>query len=162
MSPPYEYVAYIDESGDPGLARVKGVDENGASEWLILGAIVVRRLNEEETYNWVNHITEGFRGHQRFGIHFTNLNPAKKLLACQRMVQLPLRCFVIASNKKNMKGYNNPFAALIPSKNWFYCWLTRLLRGSRISSRRIACNVLRHLNFSRLSIANVAAFRILK
>ncbi|KAB2937405.1 hypothetical protein [Hyphomicrobium sp.] len=26
-----------------------------------------------------------------------------------------------------MMVYLNPFAATIPSKNWFYCWLTRLL-----------------------------------
>jgi hypothetical protein len=40
---------------------------------------------------------------------------------------LPIRCFVVCSNKKNMKGYINPWAAQIPSKNWFYCWLTRVL-----------------------------------
>jgi len=26
-----------------------------------------------------------------------------------------------------MRGYQNPWAEQIPSKNWFYCWLTRLL-----------------------------------
>ncbi|WP_372917124.1 hypothetical protein, partial [Sandarakinorhabdus sp.] len=37
------------------------------------------------------------------------------------------RYFVVASNKKNMQGYQNPFAGKIPSSNWFYCWMTRLL-----------------------------------
>ena len=31
-TPEYEYIAYVDESGDPGLERVKGIDANGASE----------------------------------------------------------------------------------------------------------------------------------
>ena len=35
------YVAYIDESGDDGLARVKPLDPDGASEWFVLGSIVM-------------------------------------------------------------------------------------------------------------------------
>ena len=43
------------------------------------------------------------------------------------LAELDARYFVIASNKKNMEGYSNPFAGKIPSSNWFYCWMTRLL-----------------------------------
>jgi hypothetical protein len=43
----------------------------------------------------------------------------------------PVRLFSVISNKQNMQGYNNPFAAqmtsLLPTDNWFYCWLTRIL-----------------------------------
>jgi Protein of unknown function (DUF3800) len=35
------YIAYIDESGDDGLSKVQPIDPNGASEWFVLGAIVV-------------------------------------------------------------------------------------------------------------------------
>ena len=38
----YGYIAYIDEAGDPGLNRVRPIDENGASEWLVLSAVVMR------------------------------------------------------------------------------------------------------------------------
>jgi hypothetical protein len=61
-------------------------------------------------------------------IHFTDLNSAKKTLVCADLANRPVRCFVIASNKKNMEGYENPFASRISmDANWFYCWLTRLL-----------------------------------
>ncbi len=43
------------------------------------------------------------------------------------LAQREVRLFVVASNKKNMQGYDNPAAAQIPSSNWFYCWLTRVL-----------------------------------
>lgn len=43
------------------------------------------------------------------------------------VVDLDLRCFVVASNKKNMEGYSNPDAGKIPSQCWFYCWMTRVL-----------------------------------
>jgi hypothetical protein len=39
--------------------------------------------------------------------------------------QLPVRIFVVMSNKKNMKGYKNPRCA--DEKNYLYWWLTRLL-----------------------------------
>lgn len=125
--PPYEYVAYIDESGDPGLRTVKPIDPSGSSEWLVLGAVVIRRQNEATTTQWITDITKGFRNHQRYGIHFKDLNPTKKMLVCQRMAHLDCRYFCVASNKKNMRGYRNPWAEQIPSDNWFYCWLTRLL-----------------------------------
>ena len=38
----YGYIAFIDEAGDPGLNRVRPIDENGASEWLVLSAVVMR------------------------------------------------------------------------------------------------------------------------
>jgi len=60
-------------------------------------------------------------------VHFAKLSPQRKMLACQHVANLPVRCFVVASNKQNMRGHRNPFAEKIPSDNWFYCWMTRLL-----------------------------------
>jgi hypothetical protein len=57
-----------------------------------------------------------------------DLNPANKLMACERIQTRPVRLFCVASNKKNMKGFSNPFANLRSlDRNWFYCWMTRLL-----------------------------------
>ncbi len=125
--PRYDYIAYIDESGDDGLRRVKPLDRNGASEWLVLSAVVIAATREKETVTWVKGIISQMRHHQRKGLHFKHLNAAKKRKVCTELAGLPVRCFVVASNKKNMRGYRNPFAEIIPSQNWFYCWLTRLL-----------------------------------
>ena len=127
MNLDYEYVAYIDEAGDDGLRRVRPVSNNGASEWLILAAVVVKKNRETEIKKWIIDLTSNFKHHQRDGVHFSDLNPAKRLAACEFLASKDLRIFVVASNKKNMQGYENPAAAQIPSQNWFYCWLTRLL-----------------------------------
>ncbi len=76
---------------------------------------------------WADSILSKFRYRQTSQIHFTDLNDAKKAAACLAVSGLDVRCFVVASNKKNMQGYSNPFAGKIPSSNWFYCWLTRIL-----------------------------------
>ncbi|MEC9345492.1 MAG: DUF3800 domain-containing protein [Pseudomonadota bacterium] len=124
----YAYVAYIDESGDDGLARVRPIDNNGASEWLVLAAVVVRAEREPEIVDWVRQTTSKFKNFQsREGIHFSKLSSAKKLISCEDLASRPVRIFTVCSNKKNMRGYRNPFAEKIPSKNWFYCWMTRLL-----------------------------------
>jgi hypothetical protein len=124
----YEYVAYIDEAGDPGLSRVKPYDNNGSSEWLVVSAVVVRRVNEDATVSWVRAITSQFNNHHANAFHFSKLNPAKKITACNGLASREARLFVVASNKKNMKGHTNPFAELKSlDKNWFYCWLTRIL-----------------------------------
>lgn len=124
----YEYVAYIDESGDPGLTKVKPLHPKGSSEWLIVSAAVVSRKHELETVKWVQAMMSRLKNHQRRGIHFADLNAAKKSFVCADLANRPVRLFVIASNKKNMQGFENPFAERVSmDANWFYCWLTRLL-----------------------------------
>ena len=125
--PEYHYVAYIDEAGDDGLRAVKPISSPGSSEWLILSAVVIKAENQARVPEWTEAIKAEFKNRQRQDIHFTGLNPAKKRRACELMATFDARYFVIASNKKNMEGYQNPFAGKIPSANWFYCWLTRLL-----------------------------------
>jgi uncharacterized protein DUF3800 len=125
-SVPYGYVAYIDEAGDPGLRRVKPLDANGSSEWLILSAVVIGAPNEKNIAPWRNDILREIKS-QRKDLHFTDLKPWNKRIACTEIAKLPLRCFVVCSNKKNMRGYKNPFAAIHPAPNWFYAWLSRLL-----------------------------------
>lgn len=125
-SPEYHYVAYIDEAGDPGLERVKPLDSPGSSEWLILSAVVIGAPNEKNVVPWVTDILRAIRSQRRY-LHFTDLKPWNKRIVCGEIAKLPVRCFVVCSNKKNMKGYRNPFAEKYENPNWFYAWLSRLL-----------------------------------
>jgi len=75
----------------------------------------------------VRNILSTFKNNQRPYLHFTDLSPIKKRLVCTTMANLPLRCFVVCSNKKNMRGYRNLLAEAYPAPNWFYAWLSRLL-----------------------------------
>ncbi|MGH6818058.1 MAG: DUF3800 domain-containing protein, partial [Methylovirgula sp.] len=54
--PPIGYIAYIDESGDDGLGNPG--DSRGASEWLVMSAVVIRESNEPDALQWLKTIIE--------------------------------------------------------------------------------------------------------
>lgn len=121
----YGFVAYIDESGDDGLKRVKPLDPDGSSEWFVLSAVVVRSSNEKGVGRWQREILGRFNHTQRHDIHYRKLIPAKRRIAVETIADKPLRLFTVMSNKKNLKGYKNPNP--MPEKNYLYWWITRLL-----------------------------------
>jgi hypothetical protein len=121
----YGFVAYFDESGDDGLKRVRPMHPTGSSEWFVLSAMVVRASNESAVGRWQQDIRAKIGQTQRTDIHYRDLSPTKRLIACTEIATRPVRCFVAMSNKKNMPGYANP--RCWQEKNYFYWWMTRLL-----------------------------------
>jgi hypothetical protein len=121
------FVAYIDESGDTGIERVKGQRLFGAqSEWLVLSCLLVRATHDSEVPSWVREIIGQFRNRQRPDLHFADLIPVKKTLTCRMLAAKPCRVFVVMSNKKNIEGYRNPRLD-DNNKAWIYWFLSRLL-----------------------------------
>jgi hypothetical protein len=123
----YGYIAYVDEAGDPHLTKVRPIDDNGGTEWLILSAVVMRSKWEQELPIWLNAIRDELGLDKSGAIHFRNLSPTRRLAVAERLATLPVRAFAICSNKKNMRGYRNPKAEKIPSQEWFYNWCVRLM-----------------------------------
>jgi hypothetical protein len=150
------FIAYIDESGDDGLTRIRPYDINGASEWFILSAVVVRADRQSEL-SWVRDILGKLNSPQRRDLHFQRLDDLRRSKVCCEMANLPLRCFVVMSNKRNMRGYTNQRAAKVytPARNWFYWWMTRLLleRVTDYCERRSA------LDFGEASIVRLVFSR---
>lgn len=127
----YDYVAYIDESGDPGLKKVKPRTPRGASEWFIISGVLIPSELEAEVEGWVAGMMKAMNSHQLTDIHFAKLSDTRKALLCTSLAEKHVRLFTIISNKQNMQGYKNPLPAklteLLPGDNWFYCWMTRVL-----------------------------------
>jgi hypothetical protein len=121
-----KYIAYIDESGDPGLSSLKPTDPSGSSEWLIVSCFLVREENDHKCVGWVREILSKFRNVQTPYLHFNELLPVKKKIACEMLAKKPCRLFVVMSNKKNIVRHSNPNIR-DGNKNWLYWWLMRLL-----------------------------------
>ncbi|QIE55896.1 DUF3800 domain-containing protein [Pikeienuella piscinae] len=123
----YDYVLFIDEAGDDGLHRVLPIDENGASEWLTIGGLLIRAENERKLVDWVKEVRYEINARQGPALHFRNLSPTKKRAACDTLAKMPVRDFCVCSNKKNMRGHRNERAATRGGKQWFYNYCVRLL-----------------------------------
>jgi hypothetical protein len=123
------YVAYIDEAGDDGLQRVKPDGPNAASEWMVLSCVLVKAEREQEVLPWLKNLMASFNQHQMTHLHFRQLKDDKRAVACQALAGLPVRLFVVITNKRNMVKYRNLSAgkAKINVTAWFYVWLTRIL-----------------------------------
>jgi Protein of unknown function (DUF3800) len=123
------YIAYIDEAGDPGLTRVRPIDTQGATEWLSIGAILIQAERERDTVTWVKSIRQSVRASRGPGLHFRELNADRRLAVCRELIALPVKGFVVLSNKKNMLQYRNERVerARPSSQEWFYNWCIKLL-----------------------------------
>ncbi len=124
---PYEYILYIDEAGDDGIARVRPIDPNGASEWLCIGGFLTRANHEQEVVDWVRGLRKQINATQGRSLHYRKLSPTKKDAACRYLAELPVRAFVLCSHKANMKGHQNSRAAIRGGSQWFYNYCVRLL-----------------------------------
>jgi Protein of unknown function (DUF3800) len=164
------FVAYIDEAGESGLTRVyPNGGAKGSSEWLIIGALVLRLEREPELVPWVRGIREKIRAKQAPALHYRNLNPDRKAIVCTELAALPVRCFVLYSNKKNMEGHKNDRVAAArgaSSQEYFYNWCVRLLL-ERVTAfieemRKFHYVNLEHQNISKLSLVNTVECGIRK
>lgn len=68
---PVGYVAYIDEAGDQGLQRVKPVDPEGASEWMVMSALVLKIENDGKVLDWLKNAIQNLEQHQITTFIFT-------------------------------------------------------------------------------------------
>jgi hypothetical protein len=126
-SEPYEYILYIDEAGDDGLKAVRPFDPIGGTEWLCIGAVLVRVSNEQRVVEWVKTIRHDIDAKQGPVLHYRNLSPTKKRRVCELLAEQELVCFAVCSNKKNMRQHQNDRAAARGGKQWFYNFCVRLL-----------------------------------
>lgn len=123
----YSYVFFVDEAGDDGLRTVRPIDPNGGSEWLCVGGVLVRSAHETGVVEWVKEIRDEVRSRQGPALHYRNLSLHRRTRVCELLATQPCRIFVVASNKKNMRGHSNVRAAERGGKQWFYNYCVRLL-----------------------------------
>jgi len=125
---PYGYIAYIDESGDFGLRNVAPIDRRGASEWLVLSAVVIRAEAEPKIIEGLRLLRIAAKNTQGPDLHFRNLTDRQKRVVCAGLAVMDVRLFVVISNKRNLRRHKNDLAAAVSkTRAWFYWWMCRLL-----------------------------------
>src|ERR1700733_6065863 len=126
--PDYDYVAYIDEAGDPGLKRLRPDVPTGSSEWFVLSAIVVSKKHEMAVRDWTAAMIAETGRHQRTDLHFRNLHESHRTLVCTMLANNPVRCFAVCSHKKSLLNWpHSPALKEMQNQDWFYSFLSRYL-----------------------------------
>lgn len=146
---PIGYIAYIDESGDDGIRRVRPIDPGGASEWFTLAATVIEAREEQKIPQWHSDILSGSK--QRRDIHFNKMTEANRLAACHYLASTPARIFFAVSWKPTMRGHRNPAAEKAGGKNVFYNFMVRVLL-ERVSHYCYRHSMLRHKRPTTLKV----------
>lgn len=99
----HEFVAYIDESGDDGLAKYRTPGgAGGASHWLILGCCIVRRTNDAGLVAQRDAILKQINQTKRRDIHFAELKHAQKSIVAESLGKLPVKLTNILSCKQHI------------------------------------------------------------
>ena len=117
----HTYLAYIDESGDDGLAkfRAPGIG-GGSSRWLIITAAVIRATRTTDALHWRDEIRDRVKpkGKSR-SIHFADFSHSQKKAACEILGRKEIR-FISAAIRKDMLEVDR-----FNGKNRLYFYLTR-------------------------------------
>lgn len=125
----YDFIAYIDEAGDPGVKAIQSDTSKGATEWFSVGCAVIKAENELEPIEYIKRVTGLIGTRQRPDIHYKNLKGWQRSLACSELAKEKVRLFAVVSNKRNMQRYRNPRAEAknLHANNWFYNYCIRIL-----------------------------------
>lgn len=127
--PDHDFIAYIDEAGDPGIKRVIPIDNTGGTEWFSLGCAVIKTEREREPVAYVNRVRSLIKSSQRPDIHYKKLQPWQRIAACTELAKENARFFALVSNKQSMRGYRNPNAEAVSTQPnaFFYNYCIRIL-----------------------------------
>lgn len=134
------YYVYIDEAGDEGFGKLKSSTNTGQSRWLALGAIIVHGTQESNLPSWRDEIIGLFPDKKKRHLHFRYLTHSQKMAACSRVLEKPIGCCVVLSNKITLLDLDKTRRDVFKRKGYLYNYLVRYLL-ERVSD---ACK--RHAN----------------
>ncbi|MEQ9040496.1 MAG: DUF3800 domain-containing protein [Silicimonas sp.] len=119
----HSFIAYVDESGDDGMGKFRAPGGGGgSSNWLVIGACIVRASRDLELVSLRDKIkAECAPNKPKRDIHFKDFNHNQKRRACQIIAGSPLRYTCVLGLK------NTPEAMVFVNKNQLYFYLTRFL-----------------------------------
>lgn len=121
----HSYIIYIDEAGDEGLGKLKRQSGHGQSNWLFLGACIVRVQNDKKLPTWRNDILEALKWDKSRDLHFQKLNHDQRIVTTKYLAKKPLGICVVGSNKITL--LDHPKFEIFKQKGHLYNYLVRFL-----------------------------------
>lgn len=121
----YSHIAYVDEAGDEGFGKLRNQKRGGQSQWLVLGALVVRQAANKELPAWRGVVADRFPEKQSRDLHFRKLTHDQKVVVCQELAVRELFACLTLSNKATIPG--GRWEEQFKRPGYLYNYLTRWL-----------------------------------
>ncbi len=121
----YSHVAYVDEAGDEGFGKLRNPDQGGQSNWLLLGAAIVRQSDDLSLPAWRNNILNRLNRQTRRDLHFKDLKHDQRVVASQELANNPIFSCVTFSHKITLPGTR--WAVIFKQPGYLYNYMTRWL-----------------------------------
>jgi hypothetical protein len=160
-----EYFAYIDEAGDEGFGKLCESKLGGQSNWLILGAIVVSKENDQKLPKWRDDIMTNFPDKRRKDLHFQKLKQEQKVAARREPAEKPFGVSVVCSDKSTIPGLRPDLLEIYKIKGHLYNYLVRFLleritSACAAKSARSGKGAKLHVTFSNVAVQIIRSCEI--
>lgn len=116
-----DFVLLIDESGQAGIARIRTSNSGGATPYMSLGAVLVRRSDIPFLREQLLKIAGVVN---RANLHCSEMRHHQKVFFARRVSTLPLLAFGLLSRKETLGGYGRRIAQ---DSNMYYNKCAQLL-----------------------------------
>lgn len=97
------YTAFVDESGDVGIQKVRSSDSPGSSQYFVMGAAVFQSASEIHARSVLSNFRDVI-GKKQWK-HATDLGHPEKVYLVRCLGALPARYFAVISNKHTLDEY---------------------------------------------------------
>ena len=102
------YTLLVDESGEPGLQKVRSKEEDGASPYMTFGAVI---FPNSERSNLEAKLADLTTRIGKKDLHCSNLKHVQKLYFAKEIVRERVRFFGTISYKDTLKSYKDDISA---------------------------------------------------
>lgn len=89
--------------------------------------MAVRTSREADLIKWVKEIREAAHSKQSGALHYHRITTHRRAKVCSILATKPVRAFVLASHKSNVREYVNPRNQQMIDGETFYNWCIRLI-----------------------------------
>ena len=100
----HKYTLYVDESGDAGIKKIQGKNEQGASPYMVLGAVLLPNSHREEIRSRLTDIAKLLN---KNSLHCAELNHRQKIKFIREILPEKMLFFSVLSLKKTLGSYRD-------------------------------------------------------
>lgn len=98
------YTLFVDESGEPGIVKVRSVESDGSSPYMTLGAVLIRSNDRDAIQATIDELKSDFK---KSDLHCSKLRHFQKLHMIKKLQYHKMKFFGTISKKETLGVYKD-------------------------------------------------------